>query len=716
MAGPGVLLIWTAAQVSAVAAAALLLQSLGSRRGPSGDARASAVGLALVVLVSLLAPAPPLAPRPEGLGRPTLDSSPAVRSIAASVAPAAREAPGLPAASGAKGWTWGDLRAAGGRLGRRAVAPSRRFRPLGDLAAALALAGAGFGLARLALGLWAVADCRRRGRPVADADLLGMLADLRGAMGCRRPVELRELDALAVPATAGWLRPLILLPEAWRGWALDERRAVLAHELAHVRAGDYATGLVARLAVALHFYHPLVRRLAARLDLQQELAADALAARFAGGRRCYLRSLSRLALAIGRAGPPPRWPARAFLPAPDTLIRRIAMLQVDSKDRTPSPLGRGLATLALVAVAALAASFRAPALAGGDAPAPPTPSTVPAQAAPKPAAADPLPPPLDPGFPPFDLSIFPDDAPGLVAARPAAFFRAEGMAGRRFALNVLIAQQWASLAQRRGVDLASVPRPLRVEMFEQVATDLAIAWDDKRGQGSLVFETMVMLRTNEPVDWPALLRAWKVELVEVVDGDRTYYRMLNTLMGKDAVVYSPDDRTLVVSFEPRLLKALHRPPGSLPDLARNQAMNRLLRGLVLVALDNRDGHLATALAKGFPEVGPLFDRPERWTLGVDGGADGLALAIEATCPDDPSAARTAAAAGRLLEGGRLAAKDFLAGGGKPKGEIGELARRVAGDLLRGLTVRQDGRSVAVRASGFGRIADLAAMVAAEFGR
>ena len=53
---------------------------------------------------------------------------------------------------------------------------------------------------------------------------------------------------------------------------------MLAHELAHVRRTDYLAGLLARLGVALHFYHPLVYWLAARLHLQQELAADALAA------------------------------------------------------------------------------------------------------------------------------------------------------------------------------------------------------------------------------------------------------------------------------------------------------------------------------------------------------------------------------------------------------------------------------------------------------
>ena len=68
---------------------------------------------------------------------------------------------------------------------------------------------------------------------------------------------------------------MVLLPDDWRSWDDSERRAVLAHELAHIIRGDYAIGLMAQAAVVLHAYHPLVRWMAGRLQMQQELAADA---------------------------------------------------------------------------------------------------------------------------------------------------------------------------------------------------------------------------------------------------------------------------------------------------------------------------------------------------------------------------------------------------------------------------------------------------------
>ena len=184
-------------------------------------------------------------------------------------------------------------------------------------------------------------------------------------MGCRRCVELREVSDLTTPATAGWRHPVVLLPDDWRSWDDSERRAVLAHELAHIIRGDYATGLMARAAVVLHAYHPLVRWMAARLQMQQELAADALGARFAGGRSRYLVALSRLALR--QDGRSPCWPARAFLPRQGTLIRRIAMLNQDTEagDRTWSRSRRVFVGLCLMGIAGGVAMLRGPARGAG---------------------------------------------------------------------------------------------------------------------------------------------------------------------------------------------------------------------------------------------------------------------------------------------------------------------------------------------------------------
>jgi TonB family protein len=59
----------------------------------------------------------------------------------------------------------------------------------------------------------------------------------------------------------------ILLPENWRTWNEDKLRAVLAHEMAHVKRGDAQTLFVASLATCLFWFNPVA------WFLQQQLAA-----------------------------------------------------------------------------------------------------------------------------------------------------------------------------------------------------------------------------------------------------------------------------------------------------------------------------------------------------------------------------------------------------------------------------------------------------------
>ncbi|MBW8847522.1 MAG: M48 family metalloprotease [Burkholderiales bacterium] len=109
-------------------------------------------------------------------------------------------------------------------------------------------------------------------------------------------------------ARAGWASPLIApgrvlcLP----GWCLDlpddEARAVLGHELAHLRRRDPAWRLLAAVLRALLWPQALNRVALQRLDLLAELACDAAAAAPAGQRLALAQSLLRCAEALRGAG------------------------------------------------------------------------------------------------------------------------------------------------------------------------------------------------------------------------------------------------------------------------------------------------------------------------------------------------------------------------------------------------------------------------------
>src|SRR5262249_54552812 len=85
-------------------------------------------------------------------------------------------------------------------------------------------------------------------------------------------------ESASVPAamTAGLLRPLLLIGRAARQWAVERRRVVFLHELAHVKRLDWVSVLVAERAVAMYWFHPLACGLSRRLPRDAERASDDL--------------------------------------------------------------------------------------------------------------------------------------------------------------------------------------------------------------------------------------------------------------------------------------------------------------------------------------------------------------------------------------------------------------------------------------------------------
>jgi beta-lactamase regulating signal transducer with metallopeptidase domain len=267
------------------------------------------------------------------------------------------------------------------------------------------------GLARLAVGLIAVRRYRQMSRPISEPAIHELLDVLAAQLGCVRHVELRESQILTGAATIGWRSPLILLPPAWRAWDERDRRAVLAHELAHIHHNDYLTWLAAQLGLALHFYHPLAHWLCGCLRLDQELVADSTAARLAGGEQSYLQSLAQIALQ--QSEPQVSWAARTFLPTRRTFLRRIEMLR-DSKEwlsKPPRSL-RWLAMTVLLVTGLVVLGLRGPVGLG--------PQTAHAQQ-PKPQTA--VPAANQDAQEAFSLAHVPRDAFVVFALRPAALLK-----------------------------------------------------------------------------------------------------------------------------------------------------------------------------------------------------------------------------------------------------------------------------------------------------
>lgn len=120
-------------------------------------------------------------------------------------------------------------------------------------------------------------------------------------------IELRASRAIRVPVTWGVVRPVVLLPLAARAWPGERVRAVLLHELAHVRARDAAMLLAARVMCALCWFHPLAWWLARRFEADSEEACDDRVLLSGIRRSEYAEWLAASAMTLG-----PALPAMAF--------------------------------------------------------------------------------------------------------------------------------------------------------------------------------------------------------------------------------------------------------------------------------------------------------------------------------------------------------------------------------------------------------------------
>lgn len=131
-----------------------------------------------------------------------------------------------------------------------------------------------FCVVRMAVGEVCVRRLAARSQPFQTGPAISLLEDAYRRLRVFRAVELRTSTETAIPFTRGILHPAIILPEAAREWPQRHLQFVLAHELAHVHRLDYMTQVLAQVACALFWFHPLVWIAAAQMRKERECACD----------------------------------------------------------------------------------------------------------------------------------------------------------------------------------------------------------------------------------------------------------------------------------------------------------------------------------------------------------------------------------------------------------------------------------------------------------
>jgi beta-lactamase regulating signal transducer with metallopeptidase domain len=146
-----------------------------------------------------------------------------------------------------------------------------------------------FGIARIAWGLGRLQRLRRSFVPL-DQDIV------EPTFLGTRPAKIYVSDQVRVPTAIGFFRPAVVLPE----WALaelsvEELRAAILHEFAHVDRWDDWTNLLQKVIRALLFFHPAVWWIDGRLAIERELSCDDMVLVHSPNPRSYAACLVSLA-------------------------------------------------------------------------------------------------------------------------------------------------------------------------------------------------------------------------------------------------------------------------------------------------------------------------------------------------------------------------------------------------------------------------------------
>jgi HEAT repeat protein len=173
------------------------------------------------------------------------------------------------------------------------------------------------------------------GRLFAQADELEAPRRRRFEQVARRlristAIRVRISAAISVPLVFGWRRPRLLLPATSGDWSERTEQTVFLHELAHVHRGDLGRLLLARIATALYWPHPLAWLGLRRLEAEAENACDDVVLQEAPSAKAYAGVL----LEIARQRCPPAYSAAvATIASRGPLERRIRAIIDPSRRR-----------------------------------------------------------------------------------------------------------------------------------------------------------------------------------------------------------------------------------------------------------------------------------------------------------------------------------------------------------------------------------------------
>lgn len=136
----------------------------------------------------------------------------------------------------------------------------------------------------------------KQGEPVSDPAVLELFAALKTELRIRRPVRLIASLRAYGPCVVGTFVPAILIPVALvSGMSPEQWKAVLSHELAHLRRWDDLMSFGQQVLESLLFFNPAVWWISRQINAEREACCDAWGVRVTSNPLNYAQILLEIA-------------------------------------------------------------------------------------------------------------------------------------------------------------------------------------------------------------------------------------------------------------------------------------------------------------------------------------------------------------------------------------------------------------------------------------
>ncbi|MCB9847627.1 MAG: hypothetical protein H6814_04360 [Phycisphaeraceae bacterium] len=195
--------------------------------------------------------------------------------------------------------------------------------------------------------LWLACRLFKSAAPAPDS-VRSLVEESAQELGLRRaPRSLMVSDRVSPMVWCGWRTTLVLPGALWSELDESGRRAVVQHELAHIRRRDHWVRWAEMLVATLYWWHPVVWWARRRVREEADLACDVwVTALMPGVRAPYARALlmTKQYVSAGGAGVP-LVGIGAVSPGAKRFSRRITMVMTTRMNPRTSIVGVALAAM-----------------------------------------------------------------------------------------------------------------------------------------------------------------------------------------------------------------------------------------------------------------------------------------------------------------------------------------------------------------------------------